>query len=172
MLWELTVLSNSSIWTVRPRITLCLDALGSIKWRSSLLTLHQTIKFLTPWGVREIKGDQRMARVCYQAALKGLKNLMHPHSNYSLHSYGEGGKVQRRWQRRLREVTTRPQQAWQTLIPRIGPGPRGTKEPYFLYYWQSGLLCLVLRGHDRCHPGRHSPPTQRWSLISKSLPSI
>ena len=36
-------------------------------------TLHQSIKFSTPWGVREIKGDQRMARECYQAALKGLE---------------------------------------------------------------------------------------------------
>ena len=35
-------------------------------------TLHQSIKFQTPWGVREVKGEQRIARECYQAALKGV----------------------------------------------------------------------------------------------------
>lgn len=33
-------------------------------------TLHQTIKFRTPWGVRSIRGDQEIARHCYQVALK------------------------------------------------------------------------------------------------------
>ncbi|CAA7061849.1 unnamed protein product [Microthlaspi erraticum] len=34
-------------------------------------TLHQTIKFPTPWGVKEIKGEQEHARSCYQTTLKG-----------------------------------------------------------------------------------------------------
>ena len=34
------------------------------------LTLHQIIKFPTPWGIRAIKGDQETARHCYQVALK------------------------------------------------------------------------------------------------------
>ena len=34
-------------------------------------TYHQTVKFPTPWGVQEIKGDQRKAKECYQATMKG-----------------------------------------------------------------------------------------------------
>ncbi|XP_022558234.1 uncharacterized protein LOC111206141 [Brassica napus] len=33
-------------------------------------TLHQTIKFPTPWGVRGIRGDQETTHRCYQVALK------------------------------------------------------------------------------------------------------
>ena len=33
-------------------------------------TLHQCIKFNTPWGVKTIHGQQRASRECYQAALK------------------------------------------------------------------------------------------------------
>ena len=33
-------------------------------------TYHQMIKFPTKWGVREIKGEQRAARECYQNAMK------------------------------------------------------------------------------------------------------
>ena len=33
-------------------------------------TLHQTITFPTPWGVRAIRGDQETARHCYQVTLK------------------------------------------------------------------------------------------------------
>ena len=33
-------------------------------------TLHQKIKFDTPWGVRQIRGDQLASRECYQATLK------------------------------------------------------------------------------------------------------
>ena len=33
-------------------------------------TYHQTIKFPTKWGVREIRGDQKLARECYAASLK------------------------------------------------------------------------------------------------------
>ncbi|KAK0570777.1 hypothetical protein LWI29_006363 [Acer saccharum] len=33
-------------------------------------TYHQLIKFPTKWGVKEIKGEQRAARECYQNALK------------------------------------------------------------------------------------------------------
>ncbi|XP_010424166.1 PREDICTED: uncharacterized protein LOC104709214 [Camelina sativa] len=34
-------------------------------------TLHQTIKFPTPWGVKEIVGEQESSRSCYQTTLKG-----------------------------------------------------------------------------------------------------
>ncbi|XP_010513511.1 PREDICTED: uncharacterized protein LOC104789525 [Camelina sativa] len=34
-------------------------------------TLHQTIKFPTPWGVKEILGEQESSRSCYQTTLKG-----------------------------------------------------------------------------------------------------
>jgi hypothetical protein len=33
-------------------------------------TYHQTIKFPTPWGVQEIRGDQEMAKECYTLAMK------------------------------------------------------------------------------------------------------
>ncbi|KAK0591839.1 hypothetical protein LWI29_009079 [Acer saccharum] len=36
-------------------------------------TYHQLIKFPTKWGVKEIKGEQRAARECYQNALKKKK---------------------------------------------------------------------------------------------------
>ena len=32
-------------------------------------TLHQTIKFPIPWGVKAIRGDQETAHRCYQVAL-------------------------------------------------------------------------------------------------------
>ncbi|XP_048611594.1 uncharacterized protein LOC125585916 [Brassica napus] len=34
-------------------------------------TLHQMVKFPTPWGIRIIKGDQENSRSCYQTTLKG-----------------------------------------------------------------------------------------------------
>ncbi|XP_010430681.1 PREDICTED: uncharacterized protein LOC104714911 [Camelina sativa] len=34
-------------------------------------TLHQIIKFPTPWGVKEIAGEQESSRSCYQTTLKG-----------------------------------------------------------------------------------------------------
>ncbi|KAH9602975.1 hypothetical protein KSS87_000505, partial [Heliosperma pusillum] len=33
-------------------------------------TYHQCVKFPTPWGVQEIRGDQEEARTCYKDALK------------------------------------------------------------------------------------------------------
>ena len=36
-------------------------------------TYHQMIKFPTKWGVREIKGEQRAARECYQNSMKKKK---------------------------------------------------------------------------------------------------
>ncbi|XP_074301175.1 uncharacterized protein LOC141632530 [Silene latifolia] len=33
-------------------------------------TYHQSLKFPTPWGVQEIRGDQNIARDCYKNALK------------------------------------------------------------------------------------------------------
>ncbi|XP_074351988.1 uncharacterized protein LOC141691146 [Apium graveolens] len=33
-------------------------------------TLHQVIKFSTPWGVQKIRGDQAMARECYHTRMK------------------------------------------------------------------------------------------------------
>ena len=47
-------------------------------------TLHQSIKFHTPWGVREIKGEQRIARECYQTALKEFQNGLSQYSNYRI----------------------------------------------------------------------------------------
>ncbi|XP_018454077.1 uncharacterized protein LOC130504567 [Raphanus sativus] len=34
-------------------------------------TLHQLVKFPTPWGIKAIKGDQENSRSCYQTTLKG-----------------------------------------------------------------------------------------------------
>ncbi|XP_056864061.1 uncharacterized protein LOC130511201 [Raphanus sativus] len=34
-------------------------------------TLHQLVKFPTPWGIKAVKGDQENARSCYQTILKG-----------------------------------------------------------------------------------------------------
>ncbi|XP_074310514.1 uncharacterized protein LOC141646543 [Silene latifolia] len=33
-------------------------------------TYHQCLKFPTPWGVQEIRGDQEDAKNCYKIALK------------------------------------------------------------------------------------------------------
>ncbi|XP_074298695.1 uncharacterized protein LOC141629619 [Silene latifolia] len=33
-------------------------------------TYHQCLKFPTPWGVQEIRGDQEEAKDCYKVALK------------------------------------------------------------------------------------------------------
>ena len=34
-------------------------------------TLHQMVKFPTPWGIRAIRGDHEYSRLCYQTTLKG-----------------------------------------------------------------------------------------------------
>ncbi|XP_022552509.2 uncharacterized protein LOC106358498 [Brassica napus] len=34
-------------------------------------TLHQMVKFPTPWGIKAIRGDQEYLRSCYQTTLKG-----------------------------------------------------------------------------------------------------
>ena len=34
-------------------------------------TLHQMVKFPTPWGIRALRGDQEYSRPCYQTTLKG-----------------------------------------------------------------------------------------------------
>ena len=39
-------------------------------------TLHQMVKFPTPWGIRIIKGDQENSRSCYQTTLKGKTNVL------------------------------------------------------------------------------------------------
>ena len=39
-------------------------------------TLHQMVKFPTPWGIREIKGDQENSRSCYQTTLKGKMKVL------------------------------------------------------------------------------------------------
>ncbi|XP_074351897.1 uncharacterized protein LOC141691049 [Apium graveolens] len=33
-------------------------------------TYHQVLKFQTPWGAQEIRGDQNMARECYMTCMK------------------------------------------------------------------------------------------------------
>ncbi|KAL0713409.1 hypothetical protein Bca4012_020387 [Brassica carinata] len=40
------------------------------------LTLHQLVKFPTPWGIRMIKGDQENSRACYQTTLKGMTQVL------------------------------------------------------------------------------------------------
>ena len=39
-------------------------------------TYHQMIKFPTKWGVKEIKGEQRAARECYQNSMKKKKETL------------------------------------------------------------------------------------------------
>ncbi|XP_048626829.1 uncharacterized protein LOC125594815 [Brassica napus] len=39
-------------------------------------TLHQMVKFPTPWGIRIIKGDQENSRFCYQTTLKGKTKVL------------------------------------------------------------------------------------------------
>ncbi|XP_074278374.1 uncharacterized protein LOC141601965 [Silene latifolia] len=43
-------------------------------------TYHQCLKFPTPWGVQEIRGDQEEAKDCYKVALKPTTKFR-PHSN-------------------------------------------------------------------------------------------
>ncbi|XP_031280249.1 uncharacterized protein LOC116138704 [Pistacia vera] len=42
--------------------------------RAVLSTFHQTIRFPTKWGVREIKGDPKASRDCYKNAFKSKGN--------------------------------------------------------------------------------------------------
>ncbi|XP_056843199.1 uncharacterized protein LOC130495728 [Raphanus sativus] len=39
-------------------------------------TLHQLVKFPTPWGIRAVKGDQENARSCYQTTLRGKTQVL------------------------------------------------------------------------------------------------
>ncbi|XP_056848891.1 uncharacterized protein LOC130499023 [Raphanus sativus] len=39
-------------------------------------TLHQLVKFPTPWGIKAIKGDHENARSCYQTTLKGKTQVL------------------------------------------------------------------------------------------------
>jgi len=39
-------------------------------------TLHQMVKFPTPWGIRIIRGDQENSRSCYQTTLKGKTKVL------------------------------------------------------------------------------------------------
>ncbi|XP_056860096.1 uncharacterized protein LOC130508551 [Raphanus sativus] len=39
-------------------------------------TLHQLVKFPTPWGIKAVKGDQENARSCYQTTLKGKTQVL------------------------------------------------------------------------------------------------
>ncbi|XP_056855819.1 uncharacterized protein LOC130505235 [Raphanus sativus] len=39
-------------------------------------TLHQLVKFPTPWGIRAVKGDQENARSCYQTTLRGMTQVL------------------------------------------------------------------------------------------------
>ena len=39
-------------------------------------TLHQIVKFRTPWGIRAIQGDQENSRSCYQTTLKGKTKVL------------------------------------------------------------------------------------------------
>ena len=39
-------------------------------------TLHQMVKFPTPRGIKEIRGDQEYSRSCYQTTLKGKTKVL------------------------------------------------------------------------------------------------
>ncbi|XP_056843060.1 uncharacterized protein LOC130495653 [Raphanus sativus] len=39
-------------------------------------TLHQMVKFPTPWGIKAVKGYQENARSCYQTTLKGKSQVL------------------------------------------------------------------------------------------------
>ncbi|XP_056843217.1 uncharacterized protein LOC130495743 [Raphanus sativus] len=39
-------------------------------------TLHQLVKFPTPWGIKAVKGDQENARSCSQTTLKGKTQVL------------------------------------------------------------------------------------------------
>ncbi|XP_056850749.1 uncharacterized protein LOC130500070 [Raphanus sativus] len=39
-------------------------------------TLHQLVKFPTPWGIKAVKGDQENASSCYQTTLKGKTHVL------------------------------------------------------------------------------------------------
>ncbi|XP_056852531.1 uncharacterized protein LOC130501721 [Raphanus sativus] len=39
-------------------------------------TLHQLVKFPTPWGIKVVKGDQENARSCYQTTVKGKTHVL------------------------------------------------------------------------------------------------
>ncbi|XP_056864080.1 uncharacterized protein LOC130511214 [Raphanus sativus] len=39
-------------------------------------TLHQLVKFPTPWGIKAVKGHQENARSCYQTTLKGKTQVL------------------------------------------------------------------------------------------------
>ncbi|XP_013751667.2 uncharacterized protein LOC106454030 [Brassica napus] len=41
-------------------------------------TLHEMVKFPTPWGIRIIRGDQENSRSCYQTTLKGKTKDLRP----------------------------------------------------------------------------------------------
>ena len=39
-------------------------------------TLHQMVKFPTPWGIKAIRGDQEYSRSYYKTTLKGKNNVL------------------------------------------------------------------------------------------------
>ena len=39
-------------------------------------TLHQMVKFPTPWGIKAIRGDHEYSRSCYQTTLKGKTKVL------------------------------------------------------------------------------------------------
>ncbi|XP_048613422.1 uncharacterized protein LOC125587248 [Brassica napus] len=39
-------------------------------------TLHQMVKFPTPWGIKAVRGDQENSRSCYQTTLKGKTKVL------------------------------------------------------------------------------------------------
>ncbi|WZZ59854.1 hypothetical protein YC2023_059961 [Brassica napus] len=41
-----------------------------------LSTLHQMVKFPTPWGIKAIRGDQEYYRSCYHTTLKGKTKVL------------------------------------------------------------------------------------------------
>ncbi|XP_056856572.1 uncharacterized protein LOC130505990 [Raphanus sativus] len=40
-------------------------------------TLHQLVKFPTPWGIKAVKGDEENPRSCYQTTLKGRTQVLY-----------------------------------------------------------------------------------------------
>nr|VDC96094.1 unnamed protein product [Brassica oleracea] len=39
-------------------------------------TVHQMVKFPTPWGIKAIRGDQEYSRSCYQTTMKGNTQVL------------------------------------------------------------------------------------------------
>ena len=62
-------------------------------------TLHQSIKFPTPWGIKTIKGDQENSRSYYQTTLKGKTQVFYSNYRASLQPRTPRSRRSRKWPR-------------------------------------------------------------------------